>query len=262
MENDSWRKLTPFRPMYSAIWPLDMAPTIAPTLDKEPNIEYWTKNQISKDQCDIGGKNRRHYESTPRRLWVEDPSLSKIAWEMNSHTAPSNVKLCWNSIKFLSWFFLYSNEYTLEDPETMITVKPNWIGPSATIKTQARTETELSRMAWEDPIILDCLDPIRYQLPVCRNGFLRSLASSFSSLKLISSALLQIDDDLLRHFPIKKKKNRFRNQMPICWPDRQRIRRNLERNEGYFSLQWEKGKEKWQEIEMGEGGRDHPAVVC
>lgn len=76
----------------------------------------------------------------------------------------------------------------------MITVKPNWMGPRATIKTQARTETELSRMAWDDPIILDCLDPIRYQLPVWRKGFLRSLPSSLSSLKLISSALFEINN--------------------------------------------------------------------
>jgi hypothetical protein len=65
-------------------------------------------------------------------------------------------------------------------------VKPNWIGPKATIITQATTEMELSRMTWDEPIILDCLDPIRYQLPVCRNGFLISFPSSLSSLKLIS----------------------------------------------------------------------------
>lgn len=30
---------TPFLPMYSAIWPLAIAPIIAPTFDKEPNKE-------------------------------------------------------------------------------------------------------------------------------------------------------------------------------------------------------------------------------
>lgn len=64
-------------------------------------------------------------------------------------------------------------------------MKPNWIGPKATINTQAKTEMELSLIAWEEPIILDCLEPIRYQLPVCRKGFLRS--PSPSSLKLIFS---------------------------------------------------------------------------
>lgn len=70
-------------------------------------------------------------------------------------------------------------------------MKPNWIGPRATMRTQARTETELSRIAWDEPIILDCLDPILYQLPVWRNGFRRSPLppSSLSSpLKLISVA--------------------------------------------------------------------------
>jgi hypothetical protein len=65
-------------------------------------------------------------------------------------------------------------------------VKRNWIGPKATIITQATTEMELSRMTWDEPIILDCLDPIWYELPVCRNGFLISFPSSLSSLKLIS----------------------------------------------------------------------------
>lgn len=32
---------TPFRPIYSAIWPLAIAPTMAPTFDKEPNKENW-----------------------------------------------------------------------------------------------------------------------------------------------------------------------------------------------------------------------------
>lgn len=69
--------------------------------------------------------------------------------------------------------------------KTVSTVKPNWIGPRATIRTQAKTDMELSRMTWEEPIMLDCLEPMRYQLPVCRKGFLRSLPSSLSSLKLI-----------------------------------------------------------------------------
>ena len=46
-------------------------------------------------------------------------------------------------------------------------------------------ETELSRITWDDLIILDCLDPFLYQFPVWRNGFRKSLPSSFSSLKLI-----------------------------------------------------------------------------
>ena len=51
--------------------------------------------------------------------------------------------------------------------------------------TQATTETELSRITWDNPIILDYLDPILYHLPVWRNGFHTSLPSSFLSLKLI-----------------------------------------------------------------------------
>ncbi len=63
------------------------------------------------------------------------------------------------------------------------TVKPNWMGPRATMRTQSTTEMELSRMTWvEEPMMLDCLDPILYQLPVWRNGF---FSSSDSSLKLI-----------------------------------------------------------------------------
>jgi hypothetical protein len=31
--------LTPLRPTYLAIWPLAIAPTMAPTLDSEPNTE-------------------------------------------------------------------------------------------------------------------------------------------------------------------------------------------------------------------------------
>ena len=46
-------------------------------------------------------------------------------------------------------------------------------------------ETELSRITWDDLIILDCLNPFLYQFPVWRNGFRKSLPSSFSSLKLI-----------------------------------------------------------------------------
>lgn len=150
----------------------------------------------------------------------------------------------------------------------MITVKPNWIGPRATIKTQARTETELSRMACDDPNILDCLDPIRYQLPVCRKGFLRSLASSFSSLKLISSTLFEIDNDVIRHFPITiKNAIGNRNQMTICcgWLPKKETHANLfqsiakERNARYFSLQQEKR-------EMGERrderGRERSVCRC
>lgn len=35
------KESTPFRPMYSEICPLAIAPTIAPTFDKEPNKENW-----------------------------------------------------------------------------------------------------------------------------------------------------------------------------------------------------------------------------
>lgn len=75
-----------------------------------------------------------------------------------------------------------------KEEEENNTVKPNWIGPKAMIKTQARTEIELSLMAWAEANMLDCLEPILYQLPVCKNGFRRSaLPSSLSSLKLIIS---------------------------------------------------------------------------
>jgi len=74
----------------------------------------------------------------------------------------------------------------MHTPRCFLTVKPNWIGPKATMRTQKRTETAPSRMTWvEDPMMLDCLEPILYQLPVWRNGFWRSLASPPSSLKLI-----------------------------------------------------------------------------
>ena len=36
---------TPLRPMYSAIWPLTIAPTIAPTLDKDPIKENWPQDK-------------------------------------------------------------------------------------------------------------------------------------------------------------------------------------------------------------------------
>jgi hypothetical protein len=40
---------TPFRPIYSAIWPLAIAPTIAPTFANEPNTEnYNISTKISK----------------------------------------------------------------------------------------------------------------------------------------------------------------------------------------------------------------------
>lgn len=68
---------------------------------------------------------------------------------------------------------------------TKQTVKPNWIGPKAAIRTQNRTETESRITEVVEPITLDCLEPILYQLPVWRNGFWRSLPSPLSSLKLI-----------------------------------------------------------------------------
>ena len=53
------------------------------------------------------------------------------------------------------------------------------------MRIQTTTETELSQITWDDPFILDCLNPILYQLPVWRNGFRKSLPSFFLSLKLI-----------------------------------------------------------------------------
>ena len=47
-------------------------------------------------------------------------------------------------------------------------VKPDWIEPKTRIKMQAMIEMELSRMTWDEPIIL----------AMCKNGFLRSLTSS------------------------------------------------------------------------------------
>lgn len=44
-------------------------------------------------------------------------------------------------------------------------------------------------------MILDCLEPILYQLPVWRNGLRRLAASSLSSLKLIASRYFAIDGD-------------------------------------------------------------------
>lgn len=57
-------------------------------------------------------------------------------------------------------------------------MKPNWIGPRATIDTQRKMETDSRIILAEDPIILDCLEVIRYQLPVCNKG-LRSPSSEF-----------------------------------------------------------------------------------
>ena len=42
------KNLTPLRPIYSAICPLAMAPTIAPTLDSDPNRENCTDKKKGK----------------------------------------------------------------------------------------------------------------------------------------------------------------------------------------------------------------------
>lgn len=69
-------------------------------------------------------------------------------------------------------------------------MKPNWMGPRATMRTQSNTEMEPSRSIWaEEPMILDCLEPILYQLPVCKNGLLMSSDSSLE-LEVIASFVL------------------------------------------------------------------------
>lgn len=85
------------------------------------------------------------------------------------------------------------------------TVKPNWIGPKATMRTQAMTEIEESRIAWVDPNKLDdsLLPLILYQLPVCKNGFFRSLPSFSCFILSFSSSIY---DNFLTQI-IKKKTN-------------------------------------------------------
>ncbi|BAS95503.1 Os05g0579050 [Oryza sativa Japonica Group] len=71
--------------MYSAIWPLAMAPTIAPTFDSDPNSE---------------NSERVRPRSEMMASWVGE-----------------------------------------EKPQ----VKPNWMGPRATMRVQRTAETEESR---------------------------------------------------------------------------------------------------------------------
>jgi hypothetical protein len=92
-------------------------------------------------------------------------------------------------------------------------VKPNWIGPKATIMVHRKAEIAVSFITAADDIIiilsirLDCRDPITpdpptplppilYQLPVCRNGRLRSAAEDErpSSLPLSSRKLIFFTD--------------------------------------------------------------------
>lgn len=120
----------------------------------------------------------------PLKVWVQDPWWLQSALEMNNRTT-METKTNTNQ-----WKDQVTNSWAIGERErervSLLTVKPNWIGPKATMRTQAKTDIELSRMTWEEPIILDCLEPIRYQLPVCKNG-LRRFWSSLSSLKLIFS---------------------------------------------------------------------------
>ena len=78
----------------------------------------------------------------------------------------------------------------MKNGRVIVTVKPNWMRPRATTRTQktTETETEAERMNWaEEFIILDCFNPILYQLPVRSNGS----AAEGSSLLLLILALLQ-----------------------------------------------------------------------
>ena len=97
------------------------------------------------------------------------------------------------------------------------TVNPNWMGPRATMRTQRTTEMEPSRIIWaEEPMMLDCLDPIRYQLPVWRNGF---FSSSDSSLKLMAVASVFFRVPLL-----SKIRNIYFRAVPVCWNASERER--------------------------------------
>ena len=83
-------KYTPFLPMYSAIWPLAIAPTIAPTLDREPNTEYYTwRQKLSKSQTrdqkaalDIGSVLSPQIQSNPDPWWLQ------LELEKSNHTEP------------------------------------------------------------------------------------------------------------------------------------------------------------------------------
>jgi hypothetical protein len=62
--------LTPLRPTYSAICPLAMAPTMAPTLDSEPNTENCGARLIISDEKNLkarrGNKTEANVEVTAR----------------------------------------------------------------------------------------------------------------------------------------------------------------------------------------------------
>ena len=85
------------------------------------------------------------------------------------------------------------------------------------MRTQRTTEMEPSRIIWaEEPMMLDCLDPIRYQLPVWRNGF---FCSSDSSLKLMAVASVFFRVPLL-----SKIRNIYFRAVPVCWNASERER--------------------------------------
>lgn len=182
---------TPFLPMYSAIWPLAIAPTIAPTFDNEPNIENCnhenersieTKPKPKPTQCwemkktETNPHLRKGKSKITDDIWLRRRRISAL-----SATNKSPLIHCIQSLMRIG-------PISEKETETVqITVKPNWIGPKATMRTHKKMETELSRRIWaEEDMALDCREPIRYQLPVWRNGFRRSRPSS-SSLKLMAA---------------------------------------------------------------------------
>ena len=60
-------------------------------------------------------------------------------------------------------------------------MNPNWIGPKATMRTQAMAEMELSQMAWVEPIILDCLKPSNESDPYQNHSILLQFFASIGS---------------------------------------------------------------------------------
>lgn len=59
---------TPFRPMYSAIWPLDIAPIIAPTFDREPNNENCANHLSYYKKWYVDNHNHVQTDKWPVRL--------------------------------------------------------------------------------------------------------------------------------------------------------------------------------------------------
>ena len=78
---------TPLRPMYSEIWPLAIAPIMAPTFDNEPNTENWFFIFFSQiKQCQsiaqkrkVKKHNEKQKSDTPLRLRVSSPWLFLLA---------------------------------------------------------------------------------------------------------------------------------------------------------------------------------------